>query len=104
LVSEIEDRSNNRLAATLDLLEDLRTRSDVHHLMLIGAYPDNEVTLPENPPLSRPPVGRYWRSRSRRSPQSISGSSLWMLFAVHQSRPGRSRDWSTRSKEAIRSS
>jgi serine/threonine protein kinase len=31
-------------AATLDLLEDLLTRSDLHHLMLIGAYRDNEVT------------------------------------------------------------
>ena len=29
--------------ATLDLLEDLFTRSDVRHLMLIGAYRDNEV-------------------------------------------------------------
>ena len=29
--------------ATLDLLEDLLTRSDVQHLMLIGAYRDNEV-------------------------------------------------------------
>jgi serine/threonine protein kinase len=30
-------------AATLDLLEDLLTQPDVHHLMLIGAYRDNEV-------------------------------------------------------------
>src|SRR5277367_1355401 len=30
-------------AATLDLLEDLLTQSDVQHLMLIGAYRDNEV-------------------------------------------------------------
>jgi serine/threonine protein kinase len=30
-------------AATLDLLDDLLTRSDVTHLMLIGAYRDNEV-------------------------------------------------------------
>src|ERR1700678_3607717 len=30
--------------ATLDLLEDLLTHPDVHHLMLIGAYRDNEVT------------------------------------------------------------
>jgi predicted ATPase len=30
-------------AATLDLLEDLLTQADVHHLMLIGAYRDNEV-------------------------------------------------------------
>jgi PAS domain S-box-containing protein len=29
-------------AATLDLLEDLLTRSDLQHLMLIGAYRDNE--------------------------------------------------------------
>jgi PAS domain S-box-containing protein len=31
-------------AATLDLLEDLLVRSDLQHLMLIGAYRDNEVT------------------------------------------------------------
>ncbi|HYZ84549.1 MAG TPA: PAS domain S-box protein, partial [Bryobacteraceae bacterium] len=30
-------------AATLDLLEDLLTRSDLQHVMLIGAYRDNEV-------------------------------------------------------------
>jgi PAS domain S-box-containing protein len=30
-------------AATLDLLEDLLTRSDLQHLLLIGAYRDNEV-------------------------------------------------------------
>ena len=30
-------------AATLDLLEDLLTRSELKHLMLIGAYRDNEV-------------------------------------------------------------
>ena len=31
-------------AATLDFLEDLLTQPDVRHLMLIGAYRDNEVT------------------------------------------------------------
>jgi serine/threonine protein kinase len=30
-------------AATLDFIEDLLTRSDLQHLMLIGAYRDNEV-------------------------------------------------------------
>jgi PAS domain S-box-containing protein len=30
--------------ATLDFLEDLLTRADMQHLMLIGAYRDNEVT------------------------------------------------------------
>ena len=32
-------------AATLDLLEDLMTRSDLQHLLLIGAYRDNEVSV-----------------------------------------------------------
>jgi PAS domain S-box-containing protein len=32
-------------AATLDLLEDLMTQPDVRHLMLVGAYRDNEVGL-----------------------------------------------------------
>jgi predicted ATPase len=31
-------------AATLDLLEDLLTRGDLQHLLLIGAYRDNEVS------------------------------------------------------------
>ncbi len=31
-------------AATLDLIENLLTHSDVHHLMLIGAYRNNEVS------------------------------------------------------------
>src|SRR5205823_10662610 len=35
-------------AATLDLLEDLLTRPDVQHLMVIGAYRDNEVS-PSHP-------------------------------------------------------
>src|SRR5262249_12195067 len=31
-------------AATLDLLEDLLTQGDVRHVLLIGAYRDNEIT------------------------------------------------------------
>jgi PAS domain S-box-containing protein len=38
-------------AATLELLEDLLTRRDLRHLMLIGAYRDNEVDATH--PLSR---------------------------------------------------
>ena len=38
-------------AATLDLLEDLMTGSDLQHLLLIGAYRDNEVDA--NPALIR---------------------------------------------------
>jgi len=39
-------------AATLDLIEDLLTRPDVQHLMLIGAYRDNEVD-PTHPLMRR---------------------------------------------------
>ena len=39
-------------AATLDLLEDLCTQPDVRHLLLIGAYRDNEVT-PTHPLIRR---------------------------------------------------
>ena len=39
-------------AATLDLLENVLTRSDLQHLMLIGAYRDNEVT-PAHPLMRR---------------------------------------------------
>ena len=38
-------------AATLELLEDLLTRSDLQHLLLIGAYRDNEVSAAH--PLTR---------------------------------------------------
>lgn len=36
-------------AATLDLLEDLLTRNDLQHLLLIGAYRDNEVSATHRP-------------------------------------------------------
>src|SRR6267154_3713539 len=39
-------------AATLDLMEDLLTRPDVQHLLLIGAYRDNEVD-PTHPLMRR---------------------------------------------------
>src|SRR2546427_11372187 len=38
--------------ATLDLLEDLLTQSDVSHLLLLGAYRDNEVE-PSHPLISK---------------------------------------------------
>ncbi|WP_212626250.1 AAA family ATPase [Pseudomonas sp. PP3] len=44
-------------AATLDLLEDLVTGSDLNHLMLIGAYRDNEVDA------THPLTGRLGRMR-----------------------------------------
>ena len=39
-------------AATLDLLEDLSTQPDMRHLLLLGAYRDNEVT-PAHPLIHR---------------------------------------------------
>ncbi len=39
-------------AATLDLLEHVLTQPDVHHLLLVGAYRDNEVT-PTHPLMRR---------------------------------------------------
>jgi PAS domain S-box-containing protein len=39
-------------AATLDLLEDVLTQPDVRHLLLVGAYRDNEVT-PTHPLMRR---------------------------------------------------
>ena len=51
-------------AATLDLLEDVLTRSDLQHLLLVGAYRDNEV--------GRGALAN--RSHWRRSPESISSS------------------------------
>ena len=46
-------------AATLDLLEDLLTQTDVRHVLLIGAYRDNEVT-------SAHPLMRTLRSDPKR--------------------------------------
>ena len=54
-------------AATLDLLEDLLTQPDVQHLLLIGAYRDNEVTAAH--PLMRTldAIRARRRARCRRS-------------------------------------
>jgi predicted ATPase/GAF domain-containing protein len=45
-------------AATLDLLEDLLTRPDLQHLLLIGAYRDNEVD-PSHPLMRKLEVMRH---------------------------------------------
>ena len=66
-------------AATLDLLEDLLTRSDLRHLMLIGAYRDNEVDA-AHPLMRKLEAIRQARaqgcrrSRLRRSAATTSGS------------------------------
>ena len=67
--------------ATLDLLEDLLTRPDVQHLMLIGAYRDNEVG-------SSPPAD----AQARSDPQSWSECPGDRPCSPHPRRPGRV-DW-----------
>src|SRR5262249_1254818 len=54
-------------AATLDFLQDLLTQPDVHHLMLIGAYRDNEVDLapPSVAQAGGDPPDRGVRARGR---------------------------------------
>ena len=68
-------------AATLDLLEDLLTQPDVRHLLLIGAYRDNEVDAAH--PLMRKLEAirkaggaRCRRSRSRRWPVRTCGQLI----------------------------
>ena len=53
--------------ATLDLLEDLLTHPDVQHLMLIGAYRDNEVNSSSSTDQQAggDPAGRWRRARDR---------------------------------------
>ena len=63
-------------AATLDLLEDLLTHPDVRHVLLIGAYRDNEVTA------GHPLMGTLDRIRS-------AGA------AVHGNRPRTARPTNT---------
>ena len=54
-------------AATLDLLEDLLTQADVRHLLLIGAYRDNEVDA-AHPLMRKLEAIRQAGVRCRRSP------------------------------------
>ena len=96
-------------AATLDLLEDLLTRPDVRHLLLIGAYRDNEVSRrPSADAHARgdPERGgerardRAGAARARRCRRSSSRTR----FTASPSASRRSRSWCTRRPAAIRSS
>jgi predicted ATPase len=65
-------------SATLDLLEHLLTQQDVQHLMLIGAYRDNEVdaTHPlrlKLDTIKSAPAEGWRRSPLRRLPVGTSG-------------------------------
>ena len=51
--------------ATLDLLEDLLSQPDLHHLLVIGAYRDDEVT-PTHPLMRRLAAIRQNSGRCRK--------------------------------------
>ena len=63
-------------AATIDLLEDMITHSEVRHLLLVGAYRDNEVS-PSHPLLRTLEAIRTAVRVSRRSCWRLSGSTMW---------------------------
>ena len=66
-------------AATLDLLEDLLTQESVPHLLLIGAYRDNEVDTSH-------PLMRKIRSIKAAGTSSVEEITLGPLDAQHVSR------------------
>ena len=71
-------------AATLDLLEDLLTQPDVQHLLLIGAYRDNEVTsahplMRKLDAIRKAGAARAGDRRLRRSAAKTWAGSLPML-------------------------
>ena len=88
-------------AATLDLLEDLLTHPDVRHVLLIGAYRDNEVTAghPLMRTLDRDPKRRSTGTRdrprtARPRTRGTPGCGLAPLLTTDARR--RWRNWCTR--------
>ena len=95
-------------AATLDLLEHLVTQPEVHHLLLIGAYRDNEVTSRASadaqaggdPPGGRTGAGdRPGAARARGRGPARRGRA-----ALRAGAPRPSPGWCMRRPPAIRSS
>ena len=95
-------------AATLDLLENLLTRSGLQNLMLIGAYRDNEVDATH--PLARKlgainnAGGRIEAIRLAPLTPEHLGELIAALFAASRNAPLRWRGWCTKKPAAIRSS
>ncbi len=94
-------------AATLDLLEDLLTQPDVQHLLLIGAYRDNEVNATH--PLMRKldAIRQAGASSAGDRPCAARPSTIWascwrIPFTANRSAPPRWRNWCTRRRRAIR--
>ena len=95
-------------AATLDLLEDLLTPPGVPHLMLIGAYRDNEVTAAH--PLTRKleAIRNAGATVQEIALAPLASEHVWQLVAdalrCDRRAPPRSLSWCTGRRPAIRSS
>lgn len=71
--------------ATLDLLEDLLIRSDPQHLLLIGAYRDNEVDA-NHPLMAKLEAARHRGARIREmtlGPLGPEHIEQWIVDALH---------------------
>ena len=96
-------------AATLGLLEDLLIPPGVPHLMLIGAYRDNEVTaahpLKRRLEAIRNAGANGAGDRACTARVRTRARAHWRMRSTATSRaPPRSLSWSTRRRPAIRSS
>jgi len=95
-------------AATLDLLEDLLTPPGAQHLMLIGAYRDNEVTAAH--PLMRKleAIRSAGANVQEITLAPLAGEDVRQFIAdalrCEPERAARSRNWCMRRRPAIRSS
>ena len=93
-------------AATLDLVEDLLTQPDVHHLMLIGAYRDNEVDS-SHPLMRKLEAIRYrgsCRSRDQLAPLDQQYVTQLLVDALHTEPKRAAPPGATGSREDSRQS
>jgi hypothetical protein len=93
-------------AATLDLIEQLATGQEVRHLLLIGAYRDNEVgpTHPLMRIIESIRKGGAGRSCLRRLPSTMWAASSPIRSTATESALSPWRSWCMRRPAAIRSS
>ena len=93
-------------AATLDLLDDLLTRQDIGHLLLIGAYRDNEVSVGHPLMQKLDAIRKAGATVQEITLASLSLDNVTQLIAdfciANRSALGRWRGWCTERPGAIR--
>jgi predicted ATPase len=95
-------------AATLELIEHLMTEPEVRHLLLLGAYRDNEVSS-SHPLMRKLEVIRKTGAIVHDIVLSPWGSTMWshslpILFTANGFRVNLWRNWCMRKQRAIHSS